>query len=160
MAGAHRMWTKHNMFEQSVAVPLLVSMPGQSKSAPARKEFIEHVDLFPTLAEMCGFEAPRGLHGRGFAGLLENRKHIPREFAYAEYDFCHNVFAKDDRYAGKPPILMVRTDRWKLNELSWGRPGLYDLANDANESRNVIGAPGNAGAVKELRAIARRMYES
>jgi arylsulfatase A-like enzyme len=32
MAGAHRMWTKHNMFEQSVAVPLLVSMP----SAPRR----------------------------------------------------------------------------------------------------------------------------
>lgn len=160
MAGAHRMWTKHNMFEQSVAVPLLVSLPGQGKSAPARREFIEHVDLFPTLAELCGFEAPRGLDGRSFAGLLENRKYAPREFAYSEYDFCHNVFTADDRYVGKPPILMVRTDRWKLNELSWGRSELYDLANDPNESRNVIDAPGNAGIVKELTAIARRMAAS
>ena len=160
MAGAHRMWTKHNMFEQSVAVPLLVSVPGQSQSAPPRKELIEHVDLFPTLAELCGFSAPRGLPGRSFAGLLENRKHNPREFAYAEYHFCHSVFTRDNRYVGKPPILMVRTDRWKLNELNWGRSELYDLAGDPNESRNVIDAPGNAGIVKELRGIARRIYES
>ena len=28
MAGAHRMWTKHNMYEQSVCVPLIIRLPG------------------------------------------------------------------------------------------------------------------------------------
>jgi choline-sulfatase len=156
MAGAHRMWTKHNMFEQSVGVPLLVSLPGQKRAGAGRRELIEHVDLFPTLAELCGFEAPRGLHGRSFAGLLENRAYGRREFVYAEYDFCHNVFTRDDRYVGRDPIRMVRTERWKLNDLSWGRPELYDLEKDPAESRNVAAEAGNAGIVRELRGMARR----
>ena len=51
--------------------------------------------------------------------LFDNRTYQPREYAYSEYDFCHGVFTRDNRYVGNPPILMVRTDRWKLNYLSW-----------------------------------------
>jgi hypothetical protein len=35
MAGAHRMWAKHNMFEQSVATPLIISMPDRIQSGAA-----------------------------------------------------------------------------------------------------------------------------
>ena len=37
MAGAHRMWTKHNMYEQSVAVPLIVSMPDRIQAGTSRR---------------------------------------------------------------------------------------------------------------------------
>lgn len=158
MAGAHRMWTKHNMFEQSVAVPLLISMPGRMQARTARRELVEHADLFPTLAELCGHSKPAGIHGRSFAALVQNRPYTRREFAYSEYYFCHNVFTRDDRYVGKPPILMVRTERWKLNYLSWGRSELFDLQKDPGEFRNAIDDSGNAGIVKELTAIARRMF--
>ncbi|MGH9720113.1 MAG: sulfatase family protein [Bryobacteraceae bacterium] len=158
MAGAHRMWTKHNMFEQSVAVPLLISMPERMQSRTSRRELVEHIDLFPTLAELCGHAAPEGIHGRSFAALVQGRRHTQREYAYSEYYFCHNVFTRDDRYVGKPPILMVRTDKWKLNSLSWGRSELFDLQKDPGEFRNCIDDSGNAGIVKELTAIARRMF--
>lgn len=157
MAGAHRMWTKHNMFEQSVAVPLIVSMPERAQSGRARRELIEHTDLFPTLAELCGHTAPQGLAGRSFAPLIENRRYTPREFAYSEYYFCHKVFTRDDRYVGKAPIVMVRTERWKLNYLDWGRSELFDLEQDAGEFRNRIDDPASAGVARELQAIARRM---
>ncbi|MCB1020977.1 MAG: sulfatase-like hydrolase/transferase, partial [Acidobacteria bacterium] len=49
MAGAHRMWTKHNMFEESVSVPLLVRMPDRIESGKVREQLVEQVDLFPTL---------------------------------------------------------------------------------------------------------------
>ena len=65
---------------------------------------------------------------------------------------------QDNRYVGKPPILMVRTDRWKLNHLSWARSELFDLKNDPGKFHNVIDDSGNAGIVKELTAIANRMY--
>jgi hypothetical protein len=52
----------------------------------------------------------------------------------------------------------VRTDRWKLNHLSWERSELFDLENDPNEFTNVIDEPGNASIAKELTAIAERMY--
>ena len=156
MAGAHRTWTKHNMYEQSVAVPLIVSAP--DGAGDARGDLIEQVDLFPTLAELCGLDAPAGLHGRSFAGLLRGQPCPAREFAYSEYYFCHNVFTADNRFVGKPPILMVRTDRWKLNYLSWARSELFDLRKDPGEFDNVIDDPGNSGIVKELTAIARRMH--
>ena len=160
MAGAHRMWTKHNMFEPSVGVPLLISLPDRLPRGTSKGELIEQIDLFPTLAELCGYAPPKEIPGRSFAALLENRRYTSREFAYSEYYFCHNVFTRDDRYVGKPPILMVRTDRWKLNYLSWSRSELYDVRDDPGETRNLIDDAAQAGVVRELTAIARRMFAS
>ena len=158
MAGAHRMWTKHNMYEQSVNVPLIIRTPERQGAGAARREFIEQTDLLPTLAELCGLEAPAGIDGRSFAQLLRGGSYQARELAYSEYDFCHNVFTNDDRYVGKPPILMVRTERYKLNYLSWARSELFDLEKDPGERHNAIDDPGNAGVVKELEAAAKRLF--
>ncbi|MCP5118116.1 MAG: sulfatase-like hydrolase/transferase, partial [bacterium] len=160
MAGAHRMWTKHNMYEQSVGVPLVVSMPGRIEAGTARDQLVEQIDLFPTLAELCGHKTPTGLHGRSFASLVRGGSYTPREFAYSEYYFCHRVFTQDNRYVGKPPMLMVRADRWKLNYLSWEASELYDVQRDPGEFHNVVDSPGNRGIVTELSAIAERMYRA
>ena len=160
MAGAHRMWTKHNMYEQSVNVPLIVSMPDRIEAGKLREHIVEQVDLFPTLAELCGFEAPKGLDGRSFAPSLRGDRFSAKEVAYSEYYFCKKVFTADNRFVGKPPILMVRSDKWKLNYLSWERSELFDMENDPGEFRNVIDESGNAGIVKELTAIAERNYRA
>jgi len=118
----------------------------------------DEIPIYPTLAELCNLPEPENIQGHSFAPLLQNESYEPREYAYSEYDFCHGVFTQDNRYVGKPPILMVRTDRWKLNHLSWERSELFDLKNDPNEFTNVIDDPGNAGIVKELTAIAERTY--
>ena len=154
MAGAHRMWTKHNMYEQSVRVPLIVRTPDHAGAGTAREHIVEQVDLLPTLAELCGLDAPLGLDGRSFAASVRGARHAAREFAYSEYYFCRRVFTADDRFVGKPPIIMVRTDRWKFNYLSWERSELFDLENDPGEFRNAIDDAGNAGIVKELTKIA------
>ena len=154
MAGAHRMWTKHNMYEQSVRVPLVVRTPDHAGAGTAREHIVEQVDLLPTLAELCGLDAPLGLDGRSFAASVRGARHAAREFAYSEYYFCRRVFTADDRFVGKPPIIMVRTDRWKFNYLSWERSELFDLENDPGEFRNAIEDAGNAGIVKELTKIA------
>ena len=121
---------------------------------------IEQTDLFPTLTELCGIGPIRCLPWRSFAALVQNRRYHPREFAYSEYYFCRNVFTRDDRYVGKPPILMVRTDKWKLNYLSWGRSELFDMEKDPGEFHNRIDDTGCASIAKELMTIARRMYET
>jgi choline-sulfatase len=157
MAGAHRMWTKHNMFEESVAVPLLIRIPGGPRGA-VRTQIIEQIDLFPTLTELCGLGSVQGLAGRSFAPLLHGRRYSPREFAYSEYWFCRSVFTRDDRYVGKPPLRMVRTRRWKLNYLPWGRSELFDLQNDPGEFHNRIDDTGLSGVVRELTAIAERQF--
>ncbi len=158
MAGAHRMWTKHNMYEQSVNVPLMISAPRDVRANALANQMVEQVDLFPTLADLCGFAPPRELAGRSFAPLLRGKRFQAREFAYSEYYFCRNVFTRDDRFVGKPPIVMVRTDRWKFNFLSWERCELFDMQTDPGEFENVVDAVGNAGIVRELRAQAERVF--
>ena len=154
MAGAHRMWTKHNMYEQSVRVPLIVRTPDRQGAGSSRQHIVEQVDLFPTLAELCGFVAPTGIDGRSFAASILDQTHVAREFAFSEYHFCRRVFTADDRFVGKPPILMVRTNRWKLNHLSWDHSELFDLEKDPGETSNAIGNPRNAGIAAELERIA------
>ena len=158
MAGAHRMWTKHNMYEQSVNVPMIVSFPGRVRPDVLQPEIVEHIDLFPTVAELCGFDAPRGIPGRSFARLLQGKSYMRREYAYSEYYFCRTVFTADDRYMGKPPMLMVRTNDWKLSYLSWDRCELYDLKRDPGEFENRIDDPAAAGVVRDLTAIAKRQF--
>jgi|FLYL01.1.fsa_nt_gi choline-sulfatase len=160
MAGSHRMWTKHNMYEQSVGVPLAIRLPEGMQSGTSRRELTEQTDLFPTLVELCGYKAPKEVPGRSFAALVQNRAYTPREFAYSEYYFCRNVFTRDNRYVGKPPILMVRTDRWKLNYLSWDRSELFDLDKDPHEFHNLIDDPAHTSLVKELTTIATRMFHT
>lgn len=164
MAGAHRMWTKHNMYEQSVNVPLLVRMPDRMEAGAVRDQMIEQVDLFPTLSELCGLGAVSGggerLDGRSFAPLVRGDAYTPREFAYSEYDFCRRVFTADDRYVGREPIRMVRTERWKLNYLDWGRSELFDLQNDPDEFHNLIDQDAHRSVVRELTETAHRLYRS
>ncbi len=152
MAGAHRMWTKHNMHEQSVNVPLLIRVPGTADTGTVCPHLISQVDLYPALAELCGLPAPTGVHGRSFAPLLTGGAYTARDAVVAQYDFCHKVFTKDDRYVGRDPIRMIRTQRWKLNELSWAKSELYDLQNDPAEHVNRVDDPGLADVVAELRA--------
>ena len=158
MAGAHRMWTKHNMYEQSVRVPLVIRTPDRAAAGSAREQIVEQVDLLPTVAELCGLDVPSEIDGRSLAPAVWGRSHAEREFAYSEYYFCHRVFTADNRFVGKPPILMVRTKRWKFNYLSWERSELFDLESDPGEFRNVIDDIGNAGIVKELERIAGSRY--
>jgi uncharacterized sulfatase len=154
MAGAHRMWTKHVMYEQSICVPLIVRLPNGHGGGSSREHLVEHVDLYPTLAELCGLPAPNDIHGRSFAPSLTGDFVEPRPYIYSQYDFCHRAFTRDDRYVGKPPILTVRTERWKLNYLSWDRSELFDLENDPKEFRNAIDEPENSAVVEELAEIA------
>ncbi|MFN0104304.1 MAG: sulfatase-like hydrolase/transferase [Bryobacteraceae bacterium] len=83
MARAHRMWTKHNMFEESIGVPLLMALPSGANGV--RTQIVEQIDLFPTLAELCGLGTGGGLAGRNFSDLVRGRRYATREFAYSDY---------------------------------------------------------------------------
>ncbi len=160
MAGAHRMWTKHIMFEDAIRVPLMIRLPDKKKSGTVHSELIEHVDLYPTLCELCGLPTPAAIDGRSFAPLMRDGNYTPRTHIYSQYDFCHNVFTADDRYVGQPPIITIRTERWKLNHLNWGKPELFDLVNDPNEDVNLIDDTTHTDRVKALTAQAQKIYES
>ena len=133
-AWEHGLFTKFIMYEASVRVPLLISLPGLEPGV--RSEFAEHVDIFPTICDLLGLEIPDSVQGRSLALLLD--------------DGAEPVAWRDAVFSQIAHVQMARTRDWKLVAYG-GEPGeLYDLRNDPEEFYNLIGEPAQAGVVADM----------
>ncbi|MGH2752259.1 MAG: sulfatase family protein [Actinomycetota bacterium] len=103
------------LHEHLVRVPLIIAGPGVNRARV--DEQVRHVDLFPTMADLCGVESPKGLDGRSLRPLIEGGS-LPEEPAYME---AVGVKLEGKRIEG------ARTDDWKLLRVRGGRPSLYRL---------------------------------
>jgi arylsulfatase A-like enzyme len=106
------------LYEHLIRVPLIMAGPGISHSTIDHQ--VRHVDLFPTLADLCGVEIPQGIDGRSLRPFLEGGS-LPEEPAYLE---AVGVKLEGDRISG------IRTSDWKLLRRGAGRPSLYKLTGD------------------------------
>jgi arylsulfatase A-like enzyme len=116
------------LYEHLVRVPLILAGPGVVPATVSAQ--VRHVDLFPTLAQLCGLAAPAGLDGRSLGPLLEGGR-LADEPAYME---AVGVKLKGNRVVG------ARLPPWKLVRSANGRRALYRLDGDAppNEKRNLL----------------------
>src|SRR5262249_30356578 len=71
------LWCKDTVYEATTRVPLLLSAPrSMSKRAAGGRTdaLVELIDLYPTLAELCGLPSPDKLDGRSLVPLLRDPK--------------------------------------------------------------------------------------
>ncbi|MFZ5831229.1 MAG: sulfatase [Planctomycetota bacterium] len=136
-------WGKGLGYEESCGVPLLVAMPGRT-TADTCSRLVEYVDLYPTLVECCGLPGAAGLDGRSIRPLLERPD--------AEWD--HPAFSMTARQ-GKPAVLAVSTERYRLIENPGGDVELYDLKTDPHEWKNLAEDAAHAEALARLRSLAK-----
>lgn len=116
------------LHEHLIRVPLIIAGPGVSPASV--DEQVRHVDLLPTLADLCGLEIPPNVDGRSLKPLMEGGS-LPEEPAYIE---AVGVKLEGNRIAG------ARTRDWKLLRRGTEKPALYKIANGngkPNEKRNV-----------------------
>ena len=64
-------WSKANsLFEVGLRVPLLIALPGAKAQVSERP--VQLLDMYPTLAELCGLARPAGNEGHSLVSLLRN----------------------------------------------------------------------------------------
>jgi len=78
--GEHDFWAKVSLRDESAQVPLIISAPG--KKPAVCHSFVELLDLYPTLASMCGLKAQQRLQGKDVSNMLDNPSHSVRDAAF------------------------------------------------------------------------------
>jgi iduronate 2-sulfatase len=78
-------WSKHTNFDLSAQVPLIVSVPGTPSVGKKTDAIVELVDIYPTLADLCGLPKPTHLQGRSFMQVLQDPQAEGRAGAFSEF---------------------------------------------------------------------------
>lgn len=141
-------WTKHVNYELANRIPILITAPGITQPGSATGQLTETVDLFPTLAELCGLPAPAGpqpIDGISMVPVLKDPSARIRDHAY--HCFQRHKLGR-----------AIRTATHRL--VVWQNPGkpestaeieLYEYLEDRIERKNI--AAEQPAIVAELRAM-------
>ena len=127
--GEHGLWRKNSLFEESARAPLIIRAPGIHPKSHDCKRIVEFVDIYPTLADLAGLQAPKNLEGTSLRKLLKDP-----ESCWDRPAFIQTKFREAPGYS-------VRTERWRYVE--WGEKGgdqgteLYDQQYDPLEMNNL-----------------------
>jgi uncharacterized sulfatase len=151
--GEHGMWHKMTLFEESTRLPLMIHAPGTKGEGKVCRGLVEFIDLYPTLAELCGIRPPAGLDGVSLVPSLNDPSRRDKKAAYSSVGRHpdRSRLTSDLTYLGHS----VRTGRWRYTEWDSGRKGLelYDEQADAHELHNLAGTPGYDDVKKELQRL-------
>ena len=137
-------WSKHgSLYEVGARVPLIVRLPGTGGNGRACGRTVQFVDVYPTLAELCGLTPPPGLDGRSFAALLRD----------PQAAWPHPAFTVAKVAGGVARA--VRTERWRYAEYPGPGGGamLFDHDADPHEMKNLADDPAQAAVVAELQTL-------
>ena len=147
--GDHGLWHKHTNFELATRVPLFIRVPGLKSAGQKCGAPAEFIDVYQTLADMCGLAIPAGLDGQSLRPWLENPAAPMKKVAISQYP-------RGGATAGGKQLMgySIRDERWRLtlwrdrHDGSLDATELYDEQNDPAESKNL--AAQNPDVVKRL----------
>jgi arylsulfatase A-like enzyme len=130
----HR-WHKDTLWRESTRVPLVIRAPGMAGNGVASPRMASLLDIYPTLADLIGVEAPSHLEGRSLRPLLENPL---RKWDHA---------AITNRRPGEASI---RTEDWAYIRYADGSEELYNRRHDPREWINLASVPEYAQVKQQL----------
>ncbi len=121
---------KGSVHEGGIRVPCFVRWPGRIPQEKVVTQVAAHIDLLPTLAELCGIPLQDGLalDGQSLAPLLlDQQDSLPERMIFTHH-------ARGGRVEKSPGS--VRTQRWRAvrERESWQ---LFDMQADPGQERDV-----------------------
>ena len=116
----------HTLYDELVRVPLLLRAPGRLSPAVVDAP-VRHIDLAPTLCELCDLPQPTQFVGRSLLPLIDGGAAAPRP------TLSHgNMWAR--------PQTSWTSEGWKLIVREGAAPQLFHVADDPRELRDLAGA--------------------
>ena len=137
--GARGLWGKSNLYEESVAVPLIVSDPDGPRGVCDTP--VSLLDLSTTIASHfdCPFESEAG--ARSLIDIATAPAE-PERVVFSEYHAAGAVSG----------AFMLRKGRWKYNYYEGFAPELFDLENDPEECIDLAADPASEPVLAAMHA--------
>ena len=129
-----------NMYDTSVKVPFIASLPGRVPEGAVHEGLCSQYDFMPTILDYVGVANPEAdkLPGRSFAAALKG-----------ETDGGAEQVVVCDEYG---PVRMIRDHEWKyVHRYPYGPHELYCLAEDPDEKTNLVEDAKHGDTVARLR---------
>jgi iduronate 2-sulfatase len=128
--GEHGIWGKMTNFNTATNSPLIVKAPGHTLNGKVANALVETVDIYPTLAELCGLEYDDKLDGKSLIPILKDPETSIKPYARSFY------------YRNKALGKALKTDsyrivRWATEKDSTVAVELFDHRNDPGENINI-----------------------
>jgi iduronate 2-sulfatase len=132
--GEHDFWAKVSLRDESAMVPLIIKVPG--KKPAVCRSLVELIDLYPTVASLCGLEVPARLQGQNLAPLFDDPARTVRDTAFCVAPSSKGFLLRDDQWA----CIQYTEDASKGIEL-------FDMVNDPKQNTNLAAKPEHAATV-------------
>jgi arylsulfatase A-like enzyme len=131
----HGLRGKHNMNEDAVNVPFIVSFPKMFQQNVFNNTNVSFIDLMPTLAELINGKTPETAQGISLVDVLKNGKEIKDRTVFSEFrgaDYNLLLGAKN------VPSRMMKKGDFKFIYTHGIINQLYNLKEDPDELNNLI----------------------
>ncbi len=142
--GEYSQWCKHTNFELDTHVPMIISDPDLPQGVKTNA-LTEFVDIYPTLADLCGLPIAEDLEGTSLVPLFRDPKRSWKKAAFSQYPRPKNIMGysmRTDQY---------RYTEWidqKTNEVK--ERELYDLKNDPVCKESIVYKPEYKNLIADL----------
>ena len=157
MLGSHGLNYKEKPEDESLHVPLYISLPGRVRAKQTIDTLVSSIDLTPTILSFCGLHPYAGIAGKDLSGAVLGRApHV--DFIYAqgamtagkprsiEIDGAYGIMGGKEWRAFVTPThkLVVTIDNKTV--------GLFNLEKDPYEMNNLAGERSAATLERDLLA--------
>lgn len=139
MMGAHGLWGKFTLYEESAAIPLIIAGPGLPGGQVVQTP-VSLVDCYPSILEAVGIPLPTadtGLPGQSLWTIAQ------------QPDYERTVFSEYHAAGTRNGIYMVTDGHIKYIHYHGDSAQLFNLDEDPQELRNLAAEPAHQALVAE-----------
>jgi len=128
-------WRKFSLWEEATHDVLMIVAPGVTKPGGRCDTPVSHIDIYPTLIELCGLKPKKELAGQSLVPLLKDPSATRERPALTTHGRGNHS---------------LRSKRWRYTRYSDGTEELYDHNADEMEWTNLADKPEYAKVKKDL----------
>jgi arylsulfatase A-like enzyme len=143
--GEKHHWQKTTLWEEGTHTLLMFRAPGVTTAGGVSERFVSLMDIYPTVAELCGLTPPAYIAGRSLVPLLKDPQ------APWETTAITGLCTKGKQVG--LAFISIRHELGRYTRYGSDQEEFYDTTKDPHEWTNQIDNPKYATTVEKFRAL-------